>query len=530
MFVRGLVTVFALWLSVGLAITQSLSREEALEQIQPLVAELSALRAVNAMNLSPEQARDLLAIAKQAQSIWSEYLQRMKEVLREQIEVFTVFYAEDLLNVGFTLETERKTALANLKEKNLKKWLSDSLSPLCDEAGKVLTEEQRSIAEQVSSTNLRSVLRTRLLPSRKQADRIFDPIAEIREELAAIYRAEYGEITPLGRFLLNPALVSALERKLGLPPSPIEPLVDKEFIGLEREVNVLRADISMLNLINGLYLSSQQVEQLARLARAADGYQVERSTEVDPEAFKGLVRSLETMKKLLLNGRDIPLPMLAHAFKLAQRANLFPNPAPQPTGLREIAQQVLSILTEEQKQVLADYKPCLIPPKNLKDPVRVGQAPSNIGYIKALERIRQIPSAVYARRKAQIIDGLAKQIEKSGGAYPPEERDAFIQRLTKLVDRARSLNEADFAMQSEELANELRKLHRKEALEERLKELIAGSEEEVLLKKVIANLLHPRLTVVLTERQLAQANLKPGEGEGLKSLTVYNTGGICPKP
>lgn len=85
-------------------------------------------------------------------------------------------------------------------------------------------------------------------------------------------------------------------------------------------------------------------------------------------------------------------------------------------------------------------------------------------------------------------------------------------------------------MQLEELANELRKLYRKEALEERLKELIADHEEEVLLEKVIANLLHPRLTVVLTERQLTQASLKPGEGEGLKSLTVYNTGGICPKP
>lgn len=227
----------------------------------------------------------------------------MKEVLREQIEAFTVFRAEDLLNVGFTPETERKTALANL------------------------------------------------------------------------------------------------ERKLGLLPSPIKPLVDKEFMELEREVSILRADINMLNLINGLHLSSEQVEQLTRLARAAGSYQVERPTEIDIEAFKGLVRSLETMKRLLLNGRDIPLPMLAHALKLAQRANLLSNPAPQPTGLREVAQQVLSILTEEQKQVLADYKPCLIPPKNLKDPVRVGQAPSNSGYIKALERIRQIPSAVYARRK-----------------------------------------------------------------------------------------------------------------------------------
>ena len=166
----------------------------------------------------------------------------------------------------------------------------------------------------------------------------------------------------------------------------------------------------------------------------------------------------------------------------------------------------------------------------MKDPVRVGQAPSNTGYIRALERIRQIPPAIYARRKAQIVEGLAKQIEANGGAYPPEERDEFIRRLTDLIDRARALSDADFALQAEKLADELRMLYRKEALEKRLKELTADRENEVLLGKVIANLLHPRLPVILTERQLAQANLKPGEGEGLKSLTVYNTGGICPKP
>jgi hypothetical protein len=166
----------------------------------------------------------------------------------------------------------------------------------------------------------------------------------------------------------------------------------------------------------------------------------------------------------------------------------------------------------------------------LRDPVRVGQAPNNAGYVKTLERLRQIPPNIYARRKAQIIEGLAKQIESKGGSYPLEERDEFIQRLTELIDQVRLLNDSDFAMKSEELAEKFRKLHRKDLLEERLKELTAKSREEVLLGKVIANLLHPRLALVLNERQLAQANLNPGEGEGLKSLTVYNTGGICPAP
>ncbi|MFN3422181.1 MAG: hypothetical protein ACK40X_10720, partial [Armatimonadota bacterium] len=244
MLKRGMGLLTVICLAVGFASAQSLSLNEALEQIQPLVAELAALRAVKAMQLSPEQARKLLEISKKAQSVWSEYRERMREVLREQVEAFTAFRAEDLLNVGFTPETERKTAAANLKGKNLTKWLSDSLAPLVEEAASVLTDDQRSIAEQMHAANLGVVLRVRLLPISKQSNRIFDPAVKIREELAEIHRAEYGEITPLGRFLLNPALVSVLERQLGLPASPIQPLLDSEFIELERTVKTLRTDIN----------------------------------------------------------------------------------------------------------------------------------------------------------------------------------------------------------------------------------------------------------------------------------------------
>ncbi|MCS7187749.1 MAG: hypothetical protein RMK89_12465, partial [Armatimonadota bacterium] len=289
-------------------------------------------------------------------------------------------------------------------------------------------------------------------------------------------------------------------------------------------------DINILNLVNGLNLTTEQLRRLQELAQVAYNHSAPSQPTVDPVAFNELVRTLYAMKQLLLSGRGIPQPMLIRAGQLARQSGLMPQPNPQPMRLREIASQVLSILTDEQKQILIDYKPCLIPPKNLKDPVRVGQAPNNAGYIKALERLRQIPTNIYSRRKAQIIEGLAKQIEAKGGPYPPEERGEFVQRLTNLVERVRSLSDTDFAMKSEELAEEFRKLHRKDLLEERLKELTAQRKEEVLLGKVITNLLNYRLAFILNERQLAQANLKPGEGEGLKSLTVYNTGGVCPKP
>ncbi|MEM2696013.1 MAG: hypothetical protein QXU09_03660, partial [Thermoproteota archaeon] len=121
MLKRGLSVLVVIFFSVAFSSAQSLSFEEAIEQIQPLVAELAALRAVSAMNLSPQQAQKLLEISKRAQAIWSEYREQMREVLREQVEAFTAFRAEDLLNVGFTPETERRTAVANLKGKNLTK-------------------------------------------------------------------------------------------------------------------------------------------------------------------------------------------------------------------------------------------------------------------------------------------------------------------------------------------------------------------------------------------------------------------------
>ncbi len=518
-------------LAVSSVFAQPLTREEALQQLQPLLAELVALRAVNAMRLSPEQAEKLLPIARRAQEIWADYREQMRAVLREQLDAFTRFRAEDVLNVGFTPETERCTAIASERGKKLTKWLADSLAPLTEEAAQILTDEQRAIAEQLHRAELATALRTRLRPVVKRPEPPSDPVAQIRAELAAILRAEYGEITPLGRFLLNPALFSVLEQRLGLPPSPIPPLFDREFVELERTVRTLRTDINMLNLINGLYLSNEQLVRLREIARQVSELHQVQPTPIDPQAFAALTETLQAMKRLLQNGREVPPTLLMRASQLAKQAGLLaPRTVPSSEEMRSLAAQVAAFLTDEQKQVLVDYKPCLIPPKNLKDPVRVGQAPNNAGAIRALERLRQIPPNIYQRRKAEIIDGLARQIEAKGGAYPPEERPAFLQRLTELVEQVRRLSDAEFALRAEELATQFRLLHRKDALEERLKELTADRHDEVLLSKIVANLLNPRLAVVLEERLQVLANARPGEGKGLQTLTVANEGGVCPKP
>lgn len=526
-----IMALMTLGLFAGSLSAQTLSREEALQQLQPVVAELVALRAVNAMQLSLEQMQKLLPIAKRAQTEWSNYQERFRVVLQEQLDAFTKFRTEDLHNVGFTPQTERCTAQANHKGKELMKQLSDAVAALTQEAEAVLTPEQKAIAEQLHAAQLSVALRPPIQPlHRPKQQPTDDPIAQIRKELAAIYRAEYGEITPLGRFLLNPALVSVLERRLGMTPSPIPPLMDAELMKLERTVKTLRTDINTLNLINGLHMTQEQLMRLRELARKANESLPTEPQTVDAVAFQELMNILHAFRDRLANGHGLPPGLLLRAAQLARQAGLFGQRPNLPIALREIAAQVAALLSEEQKQVIADYKPCLIPPKNLKDPVRVGQAATNDAAIAGLRRLRAIPSALYQRRKDTIVERLAQQIELRGGQYPAEERDAFKQKLMALIERMRALSDADFELQAEELADEFRRLARKVVLEEKLKELTASSAETQLLDKIAANLLHPRVEVVIAERLQVLANAKPGDGKGLQTLPVANDGGICPKP
>ncbi|MEJ7614789.1 MAG: hypothetical protein SQA66_14255, partial [Candidatus Fervidibacter sacchari] len=59
MLKRWLFAVMTLGVLVVVSVAQTLSRDEAIERIQPLIAEIAALRAVNAMQLSQEQAKEL---------------------------------------------------------------------------------------------------------------------------------------------------------------------------------------------------------------------------------------------------------------------------------------------------------------------------------------------------------------------------------------------------------------------------------------------------------------------------------------
>jgi hypothetical protein len=195
--------------------------------------------------------------------------------------------------------------------------------------------------------------------------------------------------------------------------------------------------------------------------------------------------------------------------------------------LKPYVERVEALLTEAQKQVLYDYVTCLIPPRNLRDPVRVGQATDHEAQVRALRQIRAIPALAYANRKGVIAEEALRRIEEHGGVYPPEERAQVKARLVAFFDRVRALSDVEFELNKEELAEELERFNRREQLKAALEQ--RQDRREVIRRKIRLHLLHPRIVALLEARLQQQEQFQLPPPADLASLPGANQP-KCPNP
>ncbi|MDQ7780532.1 MAG: hypothetical protein RDV41_12625, partial [Planctomycetota bacterium] len=133
----------------------------------------------------------------------------------------------------------------------------------------------------------------------------------------------------------------------------------------------LNDEMSLLNLINGLYLTEPQIKVIADCAAEA-GKARESFVANNIGAVKDFRASLEELKSVLEKNAGIPKDLEERVNQretavLKVKSDYFAR-------LKELQDRVDSTLSDGQKSVIADFNPCIIPPENLKNPVRVGQA------------------------------------------------------------------------------------------------------------------------------------------------------------
>lgn len=253
--------------------------------IEELEARALAWGVQRRLEITDEQAKTLLDLAKQADVARVEYEARLATLRKEQVKAFTAFREEDIKNVGFTPSVERNAGAAEHQEKVLGKAYADRIEAIAKKAP--LTEEQITLLGLYRPGKLEAIfvklppLRPELaqfvrkLRSKSAAeferqhetlrdeflrvigartsevddlasflasideamkqiralaeDRVDRDVPrivrkaspktreeELREGLGEIHKQKYGEIGPVGKLLLLPAMIETLSKRLGV--------------------------------------------------------------------------------------------------------------------------------------------------------------------------------------------------------------------------------------------------------------------------------------------------------------------------
>lgn len=240
----------------------------------------------------------------------------------------------------------------------------------------------------------------------------------------------------------------------------------QKLVSTMREINRLKHRISFWNLFNGLNLSREQIEELI----AINTEYKEKLQESIAKAIKVLSESRESLKKWEQAVRDGNLP--PEEMKQAGRASRMTKEFHQQ--FKDIKEPFLArlnnVFTDAQKEVIKGFKPCVVPPHDLRDPIRVGQASSNEYAVRMLKRIRSIPSQKFPTVLDRIVE---VHLDKISRRYrlTDEEIAQERQRMRELLKKVYYMDDVDFEMNKEELADEFKYKDKVEVLREDLRNI-----------------------------------------------------------
>ena len=443
---------------------------------------------IDGLRLSRSQARRLVPIAEEAAALYLEAYEAEARLLPEMLETYGEFAREDSLNRGFTREVERRTGRVHGREIQLRDQTAEQLLALEERAGKVLSSSQRERLsdfpwKQRPAGNRFANRNTRRRP--KSAEQLrreaqAQRLREAHEEMRAVHKDRHPHAGPIGRYLLHPfgaerlckirggrtpAIIAEAAEVLrhGTSECPLELVAEQN-----AELRCVRAQINNWNLINGLHLSEDQIGQIVDLYDQA----------------------------------------AAPKWEIVQRD---PQSGVPRRALFSLELAVEEVLNAGQRQVLAEYKACLLPPKNLKDPVNVGQASDNSHYERWLERARKLPRAQLTK---QINETLKREAEHLG-QLSRAERQKRVTLLHRTVRQAAAMPDVEFELNKAELAETIAPPDRVQEVKDKIATLTReagqpGPIAHFMLKPDFIQQLRTRGQQLAEGVSLEQANLAKG--------------------
>src|SRR3989338_2133550 len=195
-----------------------------------------------------------------------------------------------------------------------------------------------------------------------------------------------------------------------------------------KQIAALREDINLLNLLNGLNLTDEQSSRVMNLATEARAVR-QGSLGENAQLLNEFKETLLTLKEGVMDKNWRPDPeiekkagQLNHKLKELKEESF--------TRLQVLEGEAKGVLTPGQLAIIEDYKPCLIPPKDLKSPTRAGQAFDTAPVERFLTRAR-----------STLTEEFRDRLEKHLGPLP--DKTAKREEVLRVIEEARTMTDEE---------------------------------------------------------------------------------------
>ncbi len=210
-------------------------------------------------------------------------------------------------------------------------------------------------------------------------------------------------------------------------------------------------EISLLNVLRGMYLTRDQAHKIARLTAEAE--------KIRNDALKE-IKALDSIQPMTRLRDDLYTALAEDPPKIREKVVELDDAAHEIIGraLDQIArmeEEIKKILSPGQQDIFWEFIPCIVPEVDFENPVRTGQAAASSRLMPALELVRNTPGDMWEKHGQAFVDHVLKITENEAGKMTDDVREDLRRRLVKHCWKIRSMKEADFMINKNKLAEEL---------------------------------------------------------------------------
>ena len=236
----------------------------------------------------------------------------------------------------------------------------------------------------------------------------------------------------------------------------------------------IRQEIRVLNLVNGLDLSREQIRKIVESAEAIDRLRAQFQSSV-LRWDRDMEQILEEIRSQLNGGGEVDQQTAQTFYKMSNQVKR--GRLKLAEAIEAEAREVEDILEPHQLFQMESYIPCIIPPRG---ELRIGQARDYKGMAKRLEQIRRIPARAYMRRKNEIIQRSLLGMKLNAPRNMDRDEEGIAEQVRILYDKARRLDDTEFEIQKDGLAegllNVLKPEHKTGQVQQKIEKFLLSSE------------------------------------------------------